>query len=47
VDDLGKQFVRELEEFFVDYHRLSREQYRVLGLKGPKQARKLVKSKMR
>ncbi|HXM61690.1 MAG TPA: inorganic diphosphatase [Terriglobales bacterium] len=45
-DDLGKQFVRELEEFFVDYHRLSREHYRVLGLKGPEQARKLVKSKM-
>jgi inorganic pyrophosphatase len=47
IDDLGKQFVRELEEFFVDYHRLSREHYRVLGLKGPEQARKLVKSKIR
>ena len=47
VDDLGKQFVRELEEFFVDYHKLSGEQYRVLGLKGRNQARKLVKSSMR
>jgi inorganic pyrophosphatase len=47
VDDLGKQFVRELEEFFVDYHKLSGEQYRVLGLKGREQARKLVKVKMR
>ena len=47
VDDLGKQFVQELEEFFVDYHRLSGEQYRVLGLKGRSQARKLVKSGMR
>jgi inorganic pyrophosphatase len=46
IDDLGKQFVRELEEFFVDYHRLSGEQYRVLGLKGRAQARKLVKSGM-
>lgn len=45
--DLGKQFVRELEEFFDDYHKLSGEQYRVLGLKGRSQARKLVKSSMR
>lgn len=44
VDDLGKQFCRELEEFFVDYHKLSGQKYRVLGLKGPGQARKLVKS---
>ena len=44
VDDLGKQFVRELEEFFVDYHKLSGKQYRVLALKGPAQALKLVKS---
>ena len=47
VNDLGKQFVRELEEFFVDYHKLSGEQYRVLGVKGRDPARKLVKSGMR
>jgi inorganic pyrophosphatase len=47
VDDLGKQFVQELEEFFVDYHKLSGEQYVVLGVKGRQQARKLVKSGMR
>jgi inorganic pyrophosphatase len=46
IGDLGKQFVRELEEFFVDYHKLSGEQYRVLALKGRTQARKLVKSGM-
>jgi inorganic pyrophosphatase len=46
IGDLGKQFVRELEEFFVDYHKLSGEQYRVLALKGRAQARKLVKSGM-
>jgi inorganic pyrophosphatase len=46
VDDLGKQFASELEEFFVDYHKLSAEQYRVLGLKGPNRARKSVKSAM-
>ena len=47
IDDLGKEFCRELEEFFVNYHRLSGKQYRVLDVKGPDQARKLVKSSMR
>jgi len=46
IGDLGKQSVRELEEFFVNYHRLSGEQYRVLAPKGPAHARKLVKSGM-
>ncbi len=44
IDDLGNEFCRELEEFFVNYHRLSGEQYKVLGIKGPGQALKLVKS---
>jgi inorganic pyrophosphatase len=47
VKDLGKPFIRELEEFFVNYHRLSGQQYRILGLKGRDQARKLVKAGMR
>src|SRR5580693_7398086 len=33
IDDLSKQFLRELEEFFVDYHKLSGEQYLVLGVR--------------
>jgi inorganic pyrophosphatase len=44
VDDLGKQFRRELEEFFVNYHKLTGKEYRLLGMKGPDQARKLVKN---
>lgn len=44
IDDLGKQFCRELEEFFIDYHKLIGKKFRVLGLKGPDQARRLVKS---
>jgi inorganic pyrophosphatase len=44
LDDLGKQFCKELEEFFVNYHKLSGKKYRVLGVKGPAQARKLVKA---
>lgn len=47
INDLGKEFCRELEEFFVNYHKLSGEQYRVLGVKGLDQARKLVKSQRR
>lgn len=44
VDDLGKQFRRELEEFFVNYHKLTGKEYRLLGMKGPDQARKLLKN---
>ena len=44
VADLGKTFAKELEEFFVDYHKLSGKAYRVLGLHGRDRARKLVKN---
>lgn len=47
LDDLGKDFLRELEEFFVNYHKLSGEQYRVLGARGPEHARKQVKAGMK
>jgi inorganic pyrophosphatase len=43
VNDLGDQFRRELEEFFVNYHELSGEKYRVIGVKGPKRARQRIK----
>jgi hypothetical protein len=38
----GKTFLRELEDFFVNYHELSGQQYRVLDAKGPKRARKRI-----
>lgn len=44
MDDLGKKFTQELEEFFVNYHKLSKEHYRVLGVSGPDHARKMVKN---
>lgn len=47
VKDLGQQFVEELEEFFVNYHQLTGEQYRILGAKGPKEARSKLKQGMR
>ena len=44
LDDLGEKFCRELEQLFVNYHKLTGKEYRALGLKGSDQARKLVKS---
>jgi inorganic pyrophosphatase len=44
INDMGKQFEKELEEFFVNYHKLTGKEYRVLAMKGPDQARKLVKN---
>jgi inorganic pyrophosphatase len=45
--DLGKEFCRELEAFFVNYNQLSGKEYKILGIKGPDQARKLVKAGMK
>jgi inorganic pyrophosphatase len=42
VDDLGKRFVQELEDFFVNYHELSGEQYSILGVKGPDRAKRRI-----
>jgi inorganic pyrophosphatase len=42
IDDLGKSFIKELEEFFVNYHQLKGKQYRILDVKGPGVARKCV-----
>lgn len=43
IDDLGKTFQKELEDFFVNYHELSGEPYRILGIKGPAQALRQIK----
>jgi inorganic pyrophosphatase len=47
IDDLGKKFLEELEEFFVNYHRLSGEQFRVIDVRGPKRARKRIEDGVR
>ena len=47
VFDLGKKLTKELEEFFVNYHSLSGKSYKIIGLKGPDEARKLVKAGMK
>jgi inorganic pyrophosphatase len=43
LDDLGKSFLRELEQFFVNYHALSGKQYRILAAKGPSAAHRAIK----
>jgi inorganic pyrophosphatase len=47
IDDLGKEFVEELEEFFVNYHQLSGSEYRVIDVRGPGEARRRMKAGMR
>lgn len=42
VRDLGKEFVRELEEFFVNYHDLTGKKYRIVDVKGPAEARRRI-----
>lgn len=44
IDDLGPKFESELEEFFVNYHRLSGKKYRILAMKGPRGARHCIKA---
>jgi inorganic pyrophosphatase len=43
IDDLGKHFVRELEEFFVNYHELTGKKYEVLKVSGPAEARRRIR----
>jgi inorganic pyrophosphatase len=40
IKDLGKKFVKELEEFFVNYHDFEGERYRILDVKGPAEGRR-------
>jgi inorganic pyrophosphatase len=47
IDSLGKQFVKELCEFFVNYHDLTGKKYQVLDVKGPGGARKRVEQAMK
>jgi inorganic pyrophosphatase len=44
IDELGKKFVKELEEFFVNYHKQSGKKYRILDVGGPGRALKCVQS---
>ena len=43
LNDLPKQFLRELEDFFVNYHELQGKEYKLLGCKGIAEAETLIK----
>ena len=47
VDDLGKKFARELENFFVNYHRLIGKKYELLGLRGRGAAMRCIRRGMK
>jgi inorganic pyrophosphatase len=47
VDDMGKEFRRELEDFFVNYHKLVGKTYKILGLKGPRAALRCIREGMK
>jgi inorganic pyrophosphatase len=45
--DLPSIWLKELQEFFVNYHRLEGKQYRLLGCKDTSEARQLIKKAKR
>jgi inorganic pyrophosphatase len=47
LDDLPKQLLRELEEFFVNYHRLEGKKYTLLGCKKATAAMRLIQKAQR
>jgi inorganic pyrophosphatase len=47
VRDLGKKFVEELEDFFVNFHELLGKKYRILDVKGPAEARRRIEECMK
>jgi len=42
IKDLGEPFIRQLEEFFVNYHELTSKRYRILDVRGPRAARRRI-----
>lgn len=47
LEDLPKQFLHELEQFFVNYHQLEGKRYRLLGVKDKKTAGRMIKKAQR
>jgi inorganic pyrophosphatase len=47
LDDLPKKFLRELEEFFVNYHQLQGKKYKLLGCKKVDAAMQMIKKAQR
>lgn len=47
VKDLGKKFVHELEEFFVNYHEMQGKKFRIIDVKGPAEAQRRITDGMK
>ena len=47
VSDFDKDLIKDLEQFFVNYHKLEGSRYQILGCKGRDRALKLLKKAMR
>ena len=47
IRDLGKKFMHEIEEFFVNYHDLSGKKYRIIDGKGPSEAWRRIEDGVR
>jgi inorganic pyrophosphatase len=43
LDDLPKHFIKELEDFFVNYHQLEGKEYKLLGCKDADEALRLIR----
>ena len=46
MDDLNKNMIKEIEQFFVNYNNERGKKFRVLGTRGPKQALKLLEKSL-
>jgi inorganic pyrophosphatase len=47
LEDLPKQFLRELEEFFVNYHKMEGKRYKLLGTRDTAAARRMIQKARR
>lgn len=47
IDDLDKHVLKQIEQFFINYNKEKGKKFRVLQMRGPKQAMKLLKKSLR
>lgn len=47
IDDMGKEFEREIEMFFVNFHELIGKKYEIVGLRGPGAALRCIHKGMK
>jgi inorganic pyrophosphatase len=43
IDDMNKTLLDEIGEFFANYHKARGSEFKVVGMRGPKQAYQLLK----